>query len=640
MQFDSAYINEILRKYWGYKDFRPLQEDIILSILQGKDTLGLMPTGGGKSITFQVPGLAFESGLTIVVTPLISLMKDQVDNLKKHRIKAASLHSGMTAKELRLAWELILNGNARFLYISPEKLQNDRFLADLRTLKVNLITVDEAHCISQWGYDFRPSYLNIKKLRRIKPEVPVLALTATATPVVDHDIMKQFDFKNDKIFKKSFSRNNISYLVRKSDSKIHDVLHILSKTNGSAIVYLRSRKKTKEISEYLCNAGISATYYHAGIDHQLKVEHQNNWKLGAVRVMVATNAFGMGIDKPDVRTVIHYDMPPSLEEYYQEAGRVGRDGKPSFAVLLTSKNDKGLLNRRITEAFPERKVIKTTYEQICNNLHFSVGEGYEAIREFDISKFCRLFKKEEKQCRASLRLLGQAGYMHFIEDAEKRSRLKILCEREELYDVRFTNKDTELVLAITLRLYTGLFSDFVYIRESEIAFNLKKSNNEIYEALLELDRMKIVNYIPRTGLPMIYLPTAREETSSLLIGKDIYEARKSIMLDRTEAVIDYAFKDSSCRVKRMLAYFGETDAPDCGKCDFCREKYKKVNNKSSQEKTLESILSYLKSHPEGARFLTLASQCGSDKNLIAQGLSYLCNEGYVRFSQNLYFLNN
>ena len=408
-------IHQILKKHWGYDAFRPLQEDIINSILEGKDTLGLMPTGGGKSITFQVPSLAFDEGLTIVVTPLISLMKDQVDNLKRHRIKAAYLHAGMSTKENRLAWEYIINGKARFLYVSPEKLQNDRFLLELQNLKINLITVDEAHCISQWGYDFRPSYLNIKKLRKIKPGIPVLALTATATPMVAQDIMRQLEFRQPNLYKKSFTRENISYLVRNSDTKIHDVFHILSRTSGSSIVYCRSRKRTKEIAEYLETSGISATFYHAGLENQIKSDRQNQWKQGSIRVMVATNAFGMGIDKPDVRVVIHYDLPPSLEEYYQEAGRAGRDGMPSYAVVLSSKSDKSVLKRRITENFPDRKVVKETYEQICNNLHISIGEGYETVKEFDITRFCHVFEnQEEKRCRASLRLLGQSGYMHLI----------------------------------------------------------------------------------------------------------------------------------------------------------------------------------------------------------------------------------
>ena len=640
MASPSFDIHSILQKYWGYSEFRPLQEDIIMSVLKGKDTLGLMPTGGGKSITFQVPTLCYPTGLTIVVTPLISLMKDQIDNLKRHRIKATALHSGMTAKENRIAWELIINGNARLLYVSPEKLQNERFLTELRNLEINFITVDEAHCISQWGYDFRPSYLNIKKLRKVIPDIPILALTATATPGVAADIMTQLQFREKNIFQKSFSRDNISYIVRRSDTKIYDVLHILSKTTGSAIVYVRSRKKTKEISDYLNSAGISSNYYHAGIDSQLKSQRQNNWKQGTVRVMVATNAFGMGIDKSDVRVVIHYDLPPSIEEYYQEAGRVGRDGKPSFAVLLTSKTDKALLHKRITEAFPERPFIKNTYEQICNHLHFSIGEGYEAVKEFNITRFCSLFEnQDEKKCRSSLRLLGQAGYMHFIEDAEKRSRMKILCEREELYDVKFPDKKTENVLAMALRLYTGLFTDYVYIHEAEIAFNLKLNQSEVYEALQLLDKMKIVNFIPRTGLPMIYLPTAREEKNSLIIGRNIYEERIEIIKGRTESMIDYAFKDSSCRVKRMLSYFGETNASDCGKCDICREKRNIRGENKKQTDLTGSIMTYLQEHPEGTRFITLESRFQSDKKSLSQVLAYLCNEGYLKLADNLYYLN-
>lgn len=636
----SSDIHYILKKNWGYDAFRPLQQDIINSVLQGNDTLGLMPTGGGKSITFQVPALAFESGLTIVVTPLISLMKDQVDNLKKRRIKATCLHSGMSTKENRIAWELIINGNARLLYVSPEKLQNEKFLMELKNLKVNLITVDEAHCISQWGYDFRPSYLNIKRLRKLKPDIPVLALTATATPLVAKDIMAQLEFKSPNLFQKSFSRENISYLVRQADTKINDVLHILSRTQGSSIVYARSRKRTKEISDYLNNCGIPSTFYHAGLDAELKAQRQNEWKTGNVRVMVATNAFGMGIDKPDVRVVIHYDIPPTLEEYYQEAGRAGRDGLNSYAVLLTAKSDKGLLNRRITEAFPPRPEIKETYQQICNNLHVAIGEGYELIREFDITRFCNLFDKQEKICRASLRLLAQAGYMHFLEDIEKRSRLKVICKREELYGLSYNSPNTEKVLSSLLRLYTGIFSDFVFIRESEISFNLKLTHQEVYDSLLELDRKKIVSYIPRSGLPLIYLPTAREEISGMIIGKNIYEERKNIMQKRVDSVIDYAFKDSTCRVKRMLEYFGETGTKDCGKCDVCRGKKKKQNSDSKKENITNLIFSTLESNPGGLRFIDLVTLCKANRDEITEILSYLCQEGFVKVADNLYYKND
>lgn len=633
-------IHQILKKHWGFDSFRPLQEDIIMSVLEGRDTLGLMPTGGGKSITFQVPSLCFDSGITIVVTPLVSLMKDQVDNLKRHRIKAAYLHYGMTTKENRIAWEKIVNGNARFLYISPERLQNPRFLMELRNLKINLITVDEAHCISQWGYDFRPSYLNIKKLRDIKPDVPVLALTATATPEVTQDIMKQLRFKQPNLFAKSFTRDNISYLVRKSETKIMDVLHILSRTSGTSIVYTRSRKRTKEVAEYLTNNGISATFYHAGLDTQTKTERQNDWISGKVRVMVATNAFGMGIDKSDVRVVIHYDVPPSLEEYYQEAGRAGRDGQNSFAVLLANaKADKALLHKRVTEAFPERDYVKETYGEICTHLHVSIGEGYELIKEFDIEKFCRLFGKDEKQCRAALRLLSQAGYMHFIEMPEKKSRIKLMCEREELYDIKFNNGITEKVLSTLMRLYPGLFTDFVYITETEIAYQLKLSQNEVYEALLQLDRMNIACYVPRSGLPLIYLPTAREEKISLRIGRDIYEGRRKQLENRIEAIIDYTFKDNSCRVKRMLTYFGEQNACNCGKCDWCREISSKKRKKSNIDIT-ERIVNYIKSHPEGVRFSAIEADCKSETSKVTQSLSFLCTEGFVELRDTLYFIGS
>lgn len=632
-------IHEILKKFWGYDSFRPLQEEIIISILQNRDTLGLMPTGGGKSLTFQVPGLFYKSGITVVVTPLISLMKDQVDNLKKRKIKAVYLHSGMTAKENRMSWEALINGKARFLYVSPEKLQNERFLLELKNLDVNLITVDEAHCISQWGYDFRPAYLNIKKLRKIKPNVPVLALTATATPVVATDIMNQLEFKDGRLLKKSFTRENINYLVRYSDTKIQEIMHILSRTSGSAIVYVRSRKRTKEIAEYLSNAGISATYYHAGLENKFKTDRQNEWKNNNVRVMVATNAFGMGIDKPDVRVVLHYDIPPSLEEYYQEAGRAGRDGLTSYAVLLTAKTDKTLLHRRVTEAFPERNVVKEIYQRICNFLHVSIGEGFDAVREFDIARFCVLNDLQEKQCRSALRLLSQAGYMHFIEDADKRSRMKMLCEREELYNIHDLSGVAEKVLSICMRLYTGLFSDYVYIRESEISDKIKVSDSEVYEALLELDRKKILNYIPRSGLPMIYLPTSREEKHSMIIGKDIYENRKAEMSSRVESVLDYAFNDKSCRVKRMLDYFGEEDSCDCGKCDVCRSKnLSKKTAKKRGETSMEKLLSFLRNHPEGSRYLAIESQCGNDRLATSRNLNYLCNEGFVIFKDNLYFL--
>lgn len=627
----------ILKKYWGFDGFRPLQEDIIRSVLAGHDTLGLMPTGGGKSITFQVPALTFASGVTIVVTPLISLMKDQVDNLRRRRIKAVYFHSGMRASESHQAWEKLVNGNARFLYTSPERLGNVRFLSGIRELKINLIVVDEAHCISQWGYDFRPSYLKIKKLRDIVPDAPVLALTATATPEVADDICRQLGFREHTVFRKSFVRDNISYVVRRTESKIHEVLHILSSTAGSSIVYVRSRKKTRDIAEYLQAAGITATFYHAGLDFQIKEERQNGWQNGSIRVMVATNAFGMGIDKPDVRVVIHYDVPPSLEEYYQEAGRAGRDGKTSYAVLLASKHDPATLERRITEAFPPRDVIKDIYERICVFLHISVGEGYDTVRQFDIFRFCSVFGIQEKQCRAALRLLSQAGYLQFIEDPDSRSRLKIVCSREDLYDIHDLSADAEKVLSRCLRLYTGLFSDYAYIRESEVASGAGVSGNAVYEAMLELSRRKIASYIPHSDIPSIYFPTAREERCALLVGKDIYEHRRDIMASRIASVKDYAFNDNGCRVRRMLAYFGESGAGDCGKCDICRASAKaKPSGRERMEDVAARITAYLESNPSGVSLRSLESHCGRDTAFFSKTLAFLCNEGFIRYENGVY----
>lgn len=633
-------IYEVLKKYWGYRTFRPLQADIINSVLEGNDTLGLMPTGGGKSLTFQVPTLTFTSGITIVVTPLISLMKDQVDNLEKRHIKAVYLHSGMTPLENNIAWEKIVNGNTRFLYIAPERISNERFMLAVRNLEIKIIVVDEAHCISQWGYDFRPSYLNIKKLRELKPDIPILALTATATPEVAVDISRQLLFRNGKIFKKSFVRDNISYLVRSTDEKINDILHILSRTQGSSIIYARSRKRCKDIAEYLVSFGFSVTYYHAGLDNRIKEQRQNLWQQDEVRIMVATNAFGMGIDKPDVRVVIHYDLPPSLEEYYQEAGRAGRDGLPSYVVLLTSKPDVGTMRRRITEAFPPRPVIKDMYEKICTFLHVSVGEGYDSVRQFDIEKFCKIFKIQEKLCRASLKLLTQAGYIYFNESTDSRSRIKMECEREDLYHISDLSVFADQVLAKLMRLYTGLFTEYVYIWEAEVASALSISEKEVYEALLELSRHKIISYIPHSDIPVIYFPTAREETHSLLIGVDIYEKRKENMTRRVEAMIDYAFNNAECRVKRMLVYFGETDAKDCRKCDRCRTKNSKNKTvENNYDKIIERIIDFIKISPHGVNIEAIVHNCGYNSETVIKILTFLCNEGFIKWNNQLYIIN-
>lgn len=631
------HLVSILKKYWGYDGFRPLQRDIIDSVMAGHDTLGLMPTGGGKSITFQVPGMAFESGLTVVVTPLISLMKDQVDNLKRRGIVAVMLNSGMTTRENRVAWERLTHGRARFLYVSPEKLRNSYFLDELRRLPVRLIVVDEAHCISQWGYDFRPSYLKIADLRKVHPSAPVLALTATATPQVADDIMTQLAFRKDaRKFKMSFSRDNISYLVRPSENKIYDIFHILSRTEGCGIVYVRSRRKTREIAEFLTASGISADYYHAGLSYETKTERQNAWQHGAIRVMVATNAFGMGIDKPDVRIVVHSDFPPSLEEYYQEAGRAGRDGKTSYAVLLVSKNDKVTLRRKLKLAFPEREIIKSIYEKACNFLNLAIGEGYERLLEFDFELFCETFHLQRQQTLASLHLLSQAGYLEYIEETESNSRVLITVDREELYHID-VSPEADRILQCMLRQYPGLFADYVQINEGRISRDTDLDQETVYKALLELNRKKIVIYVPRRRTPYIFVPTSREETRYLLIGKRIYEDRFEVMSQRVEAMVDYAYEDGSCRVSRMLDYFGEEKACDCGKCDVCRSR-RKSSSHVSKEEMIKRVWKYMQMYPSGITQAILERNFSPDDRLAGDALRYLVEEGFAVEDHSIYRL--
>ncbi len=584
-------ILDILNKHWGYNSFRPMQEDIILSVLSGHDTLGLMATGGGKSITFQVPALAME-GLCIVITPLIALMKDQVDNLRNRHIKAAMISQGMTRRERNIVFENCINGAYKFLYVSPERLSTEMFQNRLSEMNVSLIVVDEAHCISQWGYDFRPSYLRIATLRQQLPHVPILALTASATQTVAQDICQKLEMQKPNILRHTFARPNISYVVRHGENKIQQLIHILTRMPGCAIVYVRNRKRTREIADELLQAGLAATYYHAGLSSEDKNERQRRWTENEIPIMVATNAFGMGIDKPDVRIVIHMDTPNSPEEYYQEAGRAGRDGQPSFAVLLYSKSDKATLHKRITESFPDKDFIRTVYERACNYIGIAVGEGAEQMREFNLNTFCNTFGIPVSKTLSALSILTQAGALEFIEETDALSRVIMEMKRDELYALDGMDENTESVLQCLLRSYTGLFADYVMINEELLQSRLGLPTQTIYEALLKLSREHVLHYIPRKRTPFIYLPFRRVEGAYITIPRSVYEERKERMSNRIEYMISYA-NATSCRASMILRYFDETPAGDCGTCDVCREK-KRAQRNDSDLPISDTILYILK----------------------------------------------
>ena len=560
---------EILHEYFGYDSFRSIQEDIIRSIGSGRDTLGLMPTGGGKSITFQVPALAMP-GVCIVVTPLIALMKDQVAKLRERGIKATAIYSGMSRDNIVAALDNCILGGYKFLYISPERLSSDIFLNKLRRMEVSFITIDESHCISQWGYDFRPSYLAIADIRKQLPEVPILALTATATPEVVDDIQEKLLFRAKNVFRMSFERKNLNYIVRPTENKDAELLHILQRVEGSAIVYVRNRDKTREIAKMLVEQGISASFYHAGLDTRDKDKRQQQWTEGALRVIVATNAFGMGIDKADVRIVIHYEMPDSPEAYYQEAGRAGRDGHTAFAVLLHSPDDKRKLSRRISDNFPEKEFIRNVYERLGYYYQMAVGDGMGCRYDFDLNEFCRAYHLPIVQTDSALRLLTQAGYIHYQEEEEHTSRLRFIIPRDELYRRYDISETSDQVIRTLLRLYSGVFSDFVFIDEKYISEMSGIELEPLYESLLGLGRARVIQYIPRRTCPSVTFTQKRVETSRIIISPAVYEERKEKYAHRIEAMKEYALSDTQCRSRMLLRYFGERSSLPCQQCDNCR----------------------------------------------------------------------
>lgn len=618
--------HDILKEYWGYDSFRPLQEDIIASIYSGKDTLGLMPTGGGKSLTFQVPTMGM-NGICLVVTPLIALMKDQVDNLRKRGIKAAYIHSGMSRQEILVALENCIFGDYKFLYVAPERLSSDLFLHKVREMKVCMIAVDESHCISQWGYDFRPSYLQIADLRNYFPEVPVLALTATATPDVIDDIQDKLRFRKKNVFQKSFERINIAYIIRRTEEKIYEIIHILKRVNACSIVYVRSRKRTKEIALELQRQGINADFFHAGLSTDEKIKKQNAWKSDQCPVIVCTNAFGMGIDKPDVRVVIHYELPGSLEEYFQEAGRAGRDEQKAYAVALFSSRDSGQLKKRISDEFSGRDFVKTVYEKLAYFFQIPVGEGMDTGHNFHIEQFCSAFKFNSTQVHYALKTLSLAGYIEYIEDTDRHSKLKFTVGRDDLYKFQTFDEQTENLIRIILRSYTGLFSEYVYVSEQLLANRINRKPQEVYETLKYLSKHHILHYVPAQKVPVIYYTRNREDLKHLVIPQSVYEDRKLRLEHRIRNVVEYGTSETQCRSKLLLSYFGEKNVKDCGHCDVCLEK-KRKKEPADLQKIMNEMSSYLHVHSVKITYLVEHFEC-PEKDVLA-ALRYMIDAKQVQ----------
>lgn len=624
---------EILKQYWNYDNFRGIQEEIIESIGKGHDTLGLMPTGGGKSITFQVPALA-QPGLCLVITPLIALMKDQVRNLRDRGIKALAVYSGMTREEIVVALENCIFGDYKFLYISPERLDTDIFCAKLRNMKINMITVDESHCISQWGYDFRPAYLKISEIRELLPTVPVLALTATATPEVVKDIQTKLGFREDsRIFRMSFERKNLAYIVRNTESKQEELLHILNSVSGSAIVYTRNRKRTREVAELLVNNEITATFYHAGLNNDVKDQRQKSWLSGESRVMVATNAFGMGIDKPDVRLVIHVDLPDSPEAYFQEAGRAGRDGQKAYAVLLYAKSDKATLSKRITDTFPDKEYIRKVYEDVNYYFQMAMGDGLGCTFAFNLDEFCRNFKHFPVQADSALKILTRAGYLEYTDEQDNASRILFTIHRDELYKLRETDPETEKLINVILRSYTGLFTDYAYINEDSLAIRSGLTRQRIYEILLMLTRRHILHYIPRKKTPYIIYTRERQEAGRLAITRDIYEERKESYITRIKAMTEYATAEDKCRSRMLLRYFGEKNEHNCGLCDVCLSKHHSGMKLGEFQEMENQIREQLETSPLSAA--TLLNRINGEREKAERVLSYLLSEEIIQSNDGI-----
>ncbi len=624
-------IHQILKKFWGFDSFRPLQEDIIMSVIKGNDTLGLMPTGGGKSLTFQVPAL-YMKGICLVITPLIALMKDQVETLQKKGIKAQAIYSGMTHEEIDIALNNCLYGDYKFLYLSPERLGTEIFKTRVPQMNVNIITVDEAHCISQWGYDFRPSYLKIASLRGLVPGIPLLALTATATSEVVDDIQEKLGFARKNVMRASFFRGNLIYTVKNSEDKFKDIIKIAAKIKGSGIVYVRTRKKSRDIASMLAKNDISSSYYNAGIRHQLRAQRQQEWTGGKIRVIVATNAFGMGIDKHDVRFVIHADLPDSLESYFQEAGRAGRDGQKAYAVLLYNSSDNLSVKQRVKANFPEITIIKKIYNALGNYLRVPTGGGKNLSYDFNIGDFASTYKFNLSATYSSLKILEREGYIELTDELDNPSKVKFLLARDDLYKFQVANAGFDAFIKLLLRSYTGIFTEFVAIDELSLAKRAGVNIEVIYQYLVKLSKLKVITYIAQKKTPLIIYTEERLDERALLISADNYKKRKERYTGRLNAVLNYTSKGNKCRSQVLLEYFGEKNSERCGQCDVCRHQDEAELNRSEFDLVRDEIKSIINLEP--ATLDELIDKIPVKEDKIVRVIQWLLDNMYIAYDEN------